>query len=85
MEEAKIKLNTFSPLIVYSRSIPNRYFFIFSCCISTDWQLSEKEIKLSHEHVEYRWINKDELNNFVLIESINHIKKELIILLKKSI
>lgn len=77
LEEAKIKLNSFKPIIVYSRPIPNRYFFIFSLCISKDWELIENKICLSHEHIEYKWIDKKEFLNYDIINSIDYIKEDL--------
>ncbi len=82
-EEIGVNLNSFEPKIIYSRPIPNKYFFIFSLCFSKDYEYEGDNIRLSFEHVEYKWVDKKDFKNYEYIHSVSHIKNEIYELLNK--
>lgn len=77
-EELGVRLISFRPFEVYSSlSYDKKRNVIFVMSYGDNYKIIGKEMVLDHEHTEMKWIEPIELDKYELIESIDHIKKEI--------
>lgn len=75
-EETKLKITNPKIIDLHSRLLEENVFFIFGLYLWDGYQ--GEDIKLSSEHVDYKWINLYELNEYPLRNSTKKVKDIII-------
>ena len=77
-EELKVKLNNIETIEYYANPADMEgYTFIFGLSFCDNFSFQNNEIKLSDEHIEFKWIGVDELNNFEFMGSVECCKDKI--------
>lgn len=80
LEELNVELNNRHIIDFYSRPADNKsdYTFIFGLCLCDDYNFLENgKPKLSKEHVAYKWVDLNEIEELEFLPSINRIKHKI--------
>lgn len=72
MEEVGLQVEHISPLYIYTNNseLPQRQTFqiVMKCNL-----INDKNIRLNHEHSEYKWIKYDDLKNYECIAFLENL------------
>lgn len=75
MEETGLKISVEKPLTVYSKIIEEREKQLI--CLVFLCQFISGEVNLSNEHVEYRWVNREEADQLPLVDYLRRALADL--------
>ena len=81
-EETDLQVNNPTIAEQYSHIFSNNEWIIYALYFCNEYK---GEIKLSNEHSEYKWISADELNNYELFVTLDHIKDKIKSFLDKKL
>ena len=74
-EEVNIKLNNFSTIDYYVRTtFDNKGTITFILNYCDDYDIINEEIKLSNEHVEFKWISFDMINEYKYMIAVENLR-----------
>ncbi len=81
-EEIKVKINNSFPVAFYSDPVEDNSpidskTIIFGLFISDDYEFEDEEPRLSNEHIDYKWVSLEELDDYEFIMSINKCKDKI--------